>query len=263
MTSQWAIPKEESRNFPSVLKGMRYEEELMSRFRAICLIQCVGYRLELPVHTVATASALFHRFYTRRSFYDYKPNKIAQACLFIACKSDESSRRANDIAKSWLYKPNTTLSEKRITKFITDMLYYELIVLEITCFDMQIDHPYSDLFEFAKEINTSNDVVHAALAFINDSLRLPLSLWYDSKSIAATALLMAYHGHEIKFPTDTSTNWGHFIERNTSLIIEIAGSIMEVYKLPKKYSMIASNNSNNNHYHHNHINSSNNNQNKV
>ena len=34
------------------------------------------------------------------------------------------------------------------------MLYYELIVLEITCFDMQIDHPYSDLFEFAKEINS-------------------------------------------------------------------------------------------------------------
>lgn len=40
--------------------------------------------------------------------------KIAQACVFIACKSDESSRRANDIAKSWLYKPNQTLSEKRI-----------------------------------------------------------------------------------------------------------------------------------------------------
>ncbi|KAI8098185.1 cyclin-like protein [Gilbertella persicaria] len=235
MTSQWYMQKEESRYFPSILKGMKYEEELMSRLRAVCLIQCVGYRLELPIHTVATASALFHRFYTRRSFYEYKSNKIAQACLFIACKSDESSRRANDIAKSWLYKPNTVLSEKKMSKFIADLLYYELIVLEITCFDMQIDHPYVDLFEFAKEIHTPNDVIHAALAFINDSLRLPLCLWYDPKSIAATALLMGYHGHDIPFPSDTNTHWGQYIEKNTSLLTDITASIMEVYKLPKKY----------------------------
>ncbi|KAG2198351.1 hypothetical protein INT46_008229 [Mucor plumbeus] len=223
---------------------MKYEEELLSRLRGICLIQCVGYRLELPIHTVATASALFHRFYSRRSFFEYKANKIAQACVFIACKSDESSRRANDIAKSWLYKPNQTLSEKRINKFIADLLYYELIVLEITCFDMQIDHPYFELFEFAKEINTPNDVVHAALAFITD--RLPLCLWYDSRSIASAALLMGYHGHDIKFPADTNSVWGQFLEANSDLIGEIAGSIMEVYKLPKKYSNTHHNSSNNN-----------------
>ncbi|KAL7331061.1 hypothetical protein PS15p_203305, partial [Mucor circinelloides] len=241
----WVMQRDESRYFPSIQKGMKYEEELLSRLRAICLIQCVGYRLELPIHTVATASALFHRFYSRRSFFDYKAHKIAQACLFIACKSDESSRRANDIAKSWLYKPKQTLSEKKINKFISDLLYYELIVLEITCFDMQIDHPYYELFEFVKEINTPNDVVHAALAFITDSFRLPLCLWYDARSIAAAALLMGYHGHDIKFPADTSSMWGQYLEANSDLIGEIAGSIMEVYKLPKKYSSSSSSSSHN------------------
>ncbi|CEP14608.1 hypothetical protein [Parasitella parasitica] len=226
---------------------MKYEEELLSRLRAICLIQCVGYRLELPIHTVATASALFHRFYSRRTFFEYKANKIAQACVFIACKSDESSRRANDIAKSWLYKPKQTLSEKKINKFIADLLYYELIVLDITCFDMQIDHPYYELFEFVKHMNTPNDVVHAALAFITD--RLPLCLWYDPRSIAAAALLMGYHGHDIQFPADTNSVWGEYLQTNSDLIGEIVGSIMDVYKLPKKYSNNNTPNNNNNNYH--------------
>ncbi|CAO3615497.1 unnamed protein product, partial [Mucor fragilis] len=81
-----------------------------------------------------------------------------------------------------------------------------------------------------------NDVVHAALAFITDSFRLPLCLWYDPRSIAAAALLMGYHGHDIKFPADTSSAWGQYLEANSDLIGETAGSIMEVYKLPKKYS---------------------------
>ncbi|KAI8644607.1 cyclin-like protein [Parasitella parasitica] len=250
MANQWVMQRDESRYFPSIQKGMKYEDELLSRLRAVCLIQCVGYRLELPIHTVATASALFHRFYSRRSFFEYKANKIAQACVFIACKSDESSRRANDIAKSWLYKPKQTLSEKKINKFIADLLYYELIVLDITCFDMQIDHPYFELFEFVKQVNTPNDVVHAALAFITDSFRLPLCLWYDPRSIAAAALLMGYHGHDINFPTDLNSIWGQYLQANSDLIGEIAGSIMDVYKLPKKYSSNNAANSNNNNNHH-------------
>lgn len=44
---KWVMQRDESRYFPSIQKGMKYEEELLSRLRAICLIQCVGYRLEL------------------------------------------------------------------------------------------------------------------------------------------------------------------------------------------------------------------------
>ncbi|CAO3647049.1 unnamed protein product [Mucor hiemalis] len=201
--------------------------------RGVCLIQIVGYQLELPVHTVATAAALYHRFFTRRSFYDYKYTRIAQACLFIACKSDESSRRSIDIAKSWTYKPNETRNEKAIAKFVSDLLHNELIVLEVTCFDMSFEHPYYDMLEFAKEIKTPNDITTAALAFINDSYRLPLNLWYEPKAIAATALIMGYHTNGVSCFNDANTSWTAYIDENAELIGEIAGSIMEVYKFPK------------------------------
>jgi hypothetical protein len=50
------------------------------------------------------------------------------------------------------------------------------------------------------------------------SFRLPLSLWYDPRSIAAAALLMAYNGKDIPFPTDSSTLWGQYIEENSNLL---------------------------------------------
>lgn len=39
--------KDDSRHTPSIIRGMKYEEELVYRVRGVCLIQIVGYRLEL------------------------------------------------------------------------------------------------------------------------------------------------------------------------------------------------------------------------
>ncbi|KAG2207553.1 hypothetical protein INT47_004303 [Mucor saturninus] len=242
MSNQWIMHKEESRHTPSIIRGMKYEEELVYRVRGVCLIQIVGYRLELPVHTVATASNLYHRFFSRKSFQDYKYTRIAQACLFIACKSDESSRRAQDIAKSWTYKPKEAVLEKVISKFISDLLRNELLVLDVTCFGMTFDHPYYDMMEFVQEIQIPNEVATAATAFIND--RLPLCMWYDAKAIAATALVMGYQTSGTPLPVDTNTHWSEYLHANAERIgvlyywklnmaIEIAGSIMDVYKLPK------------------------------
>ncbi|KAI7903362.1 cyclin-like protein [Cokeromyces recurvatus] len=208
--NQWILEREESQQFPSVLHGMKYEEELATRLRAICMIECVGNRLELPPYAIASACTLFHRFYTRRSFFDYNGAKIAQACIFVACKSEESARRPQDIARSWLYTPDEIVEDEKIEAFVVDLLYYEYIVLEITCFDLQIDHPYCDLFHFADET--------FALAYINDSYRLPMCLWYVPRAIAAAALIMAFQGQDLEFPLDPETLWGQFLIENGSII---------------------------------------------
>ncbi|KAI9478119.1 MAG: cyclin-like protein [Benjaminiella poitrasii] len=209
--NQWIVDREESQNFPSISHGMKYEEELAARLRAICKIECAGNRLDLPPYVIASACTLFHRFYMRRSFFDYNGSKIAQACLFVACKSEESARRPQDIARSWLYAPDEVVNEEKTEAFVNDLLYHEYIVLEITCFDLQIDNPYTDLFQFADETFASDDIVNAALAYINDSYRLPLCLWYIPRAIAAAALVMAFHGQELDIPFDMETTWGQFL----------------------------------------------------
>jgi hypothetical protein len=72
------------------------------------------------------------------------------------------------------------------------------------------------------------------VAFVSDSLRLPLCLWYQPKTIAAAAILMAYHGCKLKFPIELSTDWGKFLVSNANILSDVVNAIMEVYRLPRK-----------------------------
>lgn len=53
---------------------------------------------------------------------------------------------------------------------------------------------------------------------IYNSFRLPLCLWYDAKSIAATALVMGYQTSGTPLPADTSTHWSEYLHANAERI---------------------------------------------
>lgn len=49
----------------------------------------------VPMHRVAaTASVYFRRFYLKENFCEYDPRLVGPACLFLACKSEESQVQA-------------------------------------------------------------------------------------------------------------------------------------------------------------------------
>ncbi|KAI8883136.1 hypothetical protein K501DRAFT_285520, partial [Backusella circina FSU 941] len=187
-----------------------------------------------PLNTIATAATLFHRFFARESFTEVQYDKIAAACLFVACKSEESSRRAVDLAKAWLYVSQKSTNDQAVDRFVQDLLVNEMRVFETTCFDLQINHPYIYLIQFADEIGAPQKVITAAVAFANDSLRLPLCLWYQPKAIAAACILMAYHGCKLQFPIELSTDWGKYLVSNANILLDVVNAIMEVYRLPRK-----------------------------
>ena len=43
---------------------------------------------------VATAAVYFRRFYLRENFAEFDPRCVAPACLYLACKSEESQVQA-------------------------------------------------------------------------------------------------------------------------------------------------------------------------
>jgi len=69
------------------------------RFRAFAcqLIQEAGILLRLPQIAVATAQAILHRFYFRKSFIRCEMVTVATAALFIAAKVEESPRKIKDV----------------------------------------------------------------------------------------------------------------------------------------------------------------------
>ncbi|KAI8983966.1 cyclin-like protein [Mycotypha africana] len=229
MTSQWRMSKEDSKYFPSVVRGMTVKQELITRIQVVCMIFTVGCRLHLPIYAIGTASTLFHRFYARAAFHDWHPKHIALACLFIASKSDEAARRASDVAKFWMWHPDYPVDRAKADEVSECILYYELVVCEETCFDLQIDLPYYDLFQFTAELNTPVDITYSAYTFINDSFRLPMTLWYEPRQIAAGALYLSYvqMRKDEKFHYDDSTRFGALLIRD----VEIIKGLYIVYNL--------------------------------
>ncbi|CAO3671801.1 unnamed protein product [Rhizopus stolonifer] len=227
ISDMWRITKEDSQHSPSTKHGMSFSEELVWRMRGVCFIQVAASRLELPLPVVGTAATLFHRFFTVASLYDYQYDKIAATCLFVACKSEETSRRAVDIARIWLYECN----DDDIYEFAEDILSYELIVVDTTRFDLDMDHPYNYLYDFCNQIEVPIEVLNTCVAMINDSYRLPFSQWYGNKMMAAVLLLMAFYGCDAKYNHDPSSELGKMVEEHGKMFPEITGVMMDLYKV--------------------------------
>ncbi|KAI9281096.1 cyclin-like protein [Sporodiniella umbellata] len=226
-SEMWQVTKEDSQHSPSTKNGMHFLEELTWRIRGICFIEVAASRLELPLPVVGTASTLFHRFFTVASLYDYQYDTIAATCLFVACKSEETSRRALDIASIWLYECN----DEDISEFADEILNYELTVIDLTCFDLDIDHPYNYLRDFCKQIEVPADVLNTCIALTNDSYRLPFNQWYGNKVLAAALLLMAFYGCDIEYIHNPDTELGKIVEESGELFPEIIGSMMDMYRM--------------------------------
>lgn len=53
--------------------------------------------VQVPQMTIATAQTIFHRFFAKEPLADHDPMDIAQTCLFVAGKSQETPRRLRDV----------------------------------------------------------------------------------------------------------------------------------------------------------------------
>ncbi|CAO3581141.1 unnamed protein product [Absidia cylindrospora] len=195
------------------------------------LLCLVCYR---PQITIATAMVYFHRFYIRCSFHDYSMQYVAGACVYLACKVEESSRKVSDVTSACLVSrysrtSQTEEKQKMYQTFRSAILWYERFLLETLCFDMTVDHPHQLVLEFAAELDAPEKVTQAAYGFANDSLRRPLCLTYDPQMIAAACMLLAYRAVDEDIPTGTDTIWGRTLEQEPELLAEIIGDMAVLY----------------------------------
>lgn len=196
----WLFKLEEiSGSTPSRRDGITYEQELVSRAKGVNFIIQVAAALQLPRMTVYTASVFLHRFYMRCSIKKYHYYDIGGACLFLATKVEESTRRAREVAIACTRvaskKPKMIVTEEtpELWKWRDRILFDEEVVLEMLCFDMSLESPYVELDKLASKLGIAQEqaVLSSAKAFIDDSTRTPLSLVYATKHIVSGAL---HHG---------------------------------------------------------------------
>lgn len=196
INNTWYFDKKELKNTPSIQDGLDYETELRYRREGARLILDIGNKMGLRFDTIWTGVIYFHRFYMFRSFKDFKRYVMASCCLFLAGKVEETPKKCKDI----IHHAKNLLDDVKFAQFgespREEVMILERILLQTMNFDLQVDHSYSYLLKFAKNIKNVNDekkqkMVQMAWTFINDSLQTTLHLQWEPDVIAVALMFLA------------------------------------------------------------------------
>jgi len=168
----WFYDKSELKKTPSYLDGINFERERRYRNEGARFILNVGSQMKLRYNTLATGVVYFHRFYMFHSFKVFPRYVTAACCLFLAGKAEETPKKCKDIIKI----ARTLLTDAQFQTFGEDpkeeVLTMERIVLQTIRFDLQVEHPYKYLVNYAKGFKGNKEKIHMVLqmawTFTND-----------------------------------------------------------------------------------------------
>ncbi|KAL0482027.1 cyclin-T1-5 [Acrasis kona] len=178
-----------------------------SRYYYADFLHKMGYLLEVPQTTTATALVFFHKFFS--TFTKYDKQLIACSCMFLACKVDENTRRLRDVINvmNKITKPDqepSSLLDKYFLQSKDVVADHEQIILRALMFNVRVKHPYKYLVNYVACIQGTEGLLQLSYAIVNDSFRTTLCLRYKPNDIAAAAIYLAARMTDYKLPYDKS-----------------------------------------------------------
>lgn len=221
--TQWLFTRDDLAQTPSVMgeaapsKGgaaptMTSAQERVLRAKGVRLICKMCEFLQVGQHVVTTAATYFHRFYMRRPLQQARNGpgwshyEIAAACVFLACKMEESLRKLPVVVDATMasldkspegqmrwadrsFRSNHASHE--YTKWRDCILLHEEVLLTTLCFDMVVPQPHEVLVRATRSLEVETEVARLAWTVLNDCLRDPTCILYDAPVLAAGAFKKA------------------------------------------------------------------------
>ncbi|CAO1387544.1 unnamed protein product [Diamesa hyperborea] len=219
---------------------------LRYRLEGTKFIKECGNLMNLGYATTHTAIVYFHRFYMFHSFKTFPRYVTACSCLFLAGKVEETPKKCRDIIKI----ANKLLTNPKILSFGEDpkeeVTTMERILLKTIKFDLQVDHPYRYLIEYAKclkgtGVKLRDDVVQMAWNFVNDSLGTTLCLQWEPEIIAVAMIYLAckisnFNVVDWKGRTSEHQKWWDMFVKDMSkqILDDICHQVLDLYNNKNK-----------------------------
>jgi cyclin L len=231
---------------PSLKDKIDPTEELLYRVYGCELIQEAGILLKLPQVVMATGQNIFHRFFYRKSLERFDSFTVAMGSILLASKIEEKLKYLRDIIfvfhhiyqrrKGLKLKP-LELGGVRYTEWKNELITMERYLLKELGFSFYniLDHPHKYILYYVKLLDGTSELSQIAWNYLNDSLRLDLSLRYPAEDIACAAIYMAARKCGFSLP-DNPPWWSLMVDDKNRLLL-ICDRILELYHMPKVTSI--------------------------
>ncbi|ODQ55661.1 cyclin-like protein [Saitoella complicata NRRL Y-17804] len=201
ITLQLAQPYLSSAQIVRLCARQRREElpevkEQHIRLLAAQWINAVGAALQFPIRTIGTALMLFQRFHLFNPMADYLYTDTAAACLFVACKMEDTNKKLRDILiADYNLKhpdgPEINPESSSLEEHRRRIIGLERRVLQTAGFDFRGRHPQNSLIKFARYYRVHKDVASKAWDICVDAYRTFAPFKHTPQTLALAALLLA------------------------------------------------------------------------
>jgi len=242
------------RGTPSSLDGVQSDTEKLHRaFGCELIVQC-GSILNLPHVVVVTGQNILNRFFYRKSLKRFDAFTVAMGSVLLASKVEESFKTLREFlfAFHYLYAQRKCLhiramelGGQQYAIWKNELVMIERFILKELGFSLYniMDHPHKYILYFVKVLNGSEELANVAWSYLNDSMRLDISLRYESTAIACAAIFLG--ARKIGFPLPESVNgrewWrvmGGGLEAGTArdaqiALLKICDEILSIYEMEK------------------------------
>ena len=159
---------------------------------------------------MATACVFAHRFYCRESFDAFDYRLVALAALFLAGKVEEHPKRLESILKGVASLPHDITGE-HFQPAREEIFDLEMVMLQVLCFDLILDHPYRHVLKWAYlqrgghdsgQVDTDDEFAQRAWSLVTATLRTTACVQFPPKAIALACLRMTAEHMQLDLPLD-------------------------------------------------------------
>ena len=126
------------------------------------------------------------------------------------------------------------LGGDRYHSWKTQLLLMERYLLRELGFSLYsvMDHPHTYLLYYTKLLNAPQEVSQRAWNYLNDSMRLDISVRFPASEIACAAIYLSARTLQFSLPLHP-TPWWQLMTKNFETVEDIAENILELYTFEK------------------------------
>ncbi|XP_041347144.1 cyclin-Q-like [Gigantopelta aegis] len=216
-------------------------------FRVIKYIHESGLRLHMKSVPLATASVLYHKFFTENSLQDFDPYLIAMTCIYLAGKVEEEHLKLRDVINVCYRvlhrtKPLLEIGES-FWALRETVANCELFILRMLRFKISFVHPHKYLLHYLKYLQDwfapykwqALPIARTAWSYLRDSYHGNLCLQYKPQHMAVAVLYFSLLslGVDVPHHHECDTKWWKVFAEDISLSVikDIISDIVSVYEL--------------------------------